>query len=178
MSRINNLNIANDVQAVGGLRQLAQKDKEQAIKALAREFEAMMLRQLLKSSREVSWDDGFGEGMPGTGSMESYREWRDEQMAQNLSAQGSMGFADMLVKQLMPQPQPPQPKRVLLTMKGAQKTMVEVAQQVPKSTQSSGWWRVPEQADVTIPTVPMSEVAVPTTAEALLLHNMLQGKLK
>jgi flagellar protein FlgJ len=176
MSRINNLNIANDVQAVGGLRQVAQKDKEQAIKALAREFEAMMLKQLLKSSREVSWDDGFGEGMPGTGSMEIYREWRDEQMAQNLSAQGLMGFADMLVKQLMPQP--PQPKCVLPTMEGAKKTMVEVAQQVPKSTQSSGSWRIPEQADVTIPTVPMSEVAVPTTAEALLLHNMLQGKLK
>ncbi len=172
MSNVANINVANDVGAVGGLRKLANQDKEQALRAVAKQFEAIMMQQMLKTSRETSFDDGFGEGEAGTGSMDSYREWRDEQLAQNLSSKGSLGLADMLVKQLLPKDKT-QPKTAmdgLLTEKPVAKTYSGVS--------STGWWKAPATADVALPKQATADVALPSTQDALLLHNLLQAKAK
>jgi len=172
MSNIANINVANDVGAVGGLRQIASQDKEKALRAVAKQFEAIMMQQMLKTSRETTWDDGFGEGEPGTGSMDSYREWRDEQLAQNLSSKGSLGLADMLVKQLLPKDKS-QPKTAmdgLLTEKPVARTY--------SGNSSTGWWKTPLAADVVPPKQTTTEVGLPSTQDALLLHNLLQARTK
>ncbi len=172
MSQITNINVANDVSAVRSLRQVAKQDKEQALRAVAKQFEAIMMQQMLKTSRETSWDDGFGEGEPGTGSMDSYREWRDEQLAQSLSAKGSLGLADMLVNQLLPKDKT-QPKTAmdgLLAEKPLAKTYSGVS--------STGWWKVPATTAVDVPKQTSAEVALPSTQDALLLHSLLQARAK
>ncbi|MCH9743150.1 MAG: rod-binding protein [Proteobacteria bacterium] len=170
-----NINIANDVGAVNGLRQVARKDKETALREVAKQFEAIMMQQMLKSSRETTWDDGFSEDMPGGGSMDSYREWRDDQFAQTLSAKGSLGLADMLVKQLMPKNKATSNQQITETSLPANET-----KQTPtvSSASNAGWWRVPAAAEVVAPKVTNEEVALPSTEEALLLHNLLQGRIK
>lgn len=173
MSNIANINVANDVGAVGGLRQIASQDKEKALRAVAKQFEAIMMQQMLKTSRETSWDDGFGEGEPGTGSMDSYREWRDEQLAQNLSAKGSLGLADMLVKQLLPQDKS-RPKTAL----DALTTESQQPSDKPARAASTGWWKTPIVANVDVPKQTETAVGLPSTQDALLLHNMLQARVK
>lgn len=163
------INVANDVQAVGGLRRIAKEDKEQALRTVAKQFEAMMLQQLLKSSRETSWDDGFGQGMPGAGAMDNYREWRDEQLAQNLSTKGSLGFADMLVKQLMPKDK---------SVAAAASANVKETDPLPikRTMPNNVDWHLPSNG--MIPKDKVDGVALPSTEDALLLRNMLQGRHK
>lgn len=170
-----NINIANDVGAVNGLRQVARKDKETALREVAKQFEAIMMQQMLKSSRETTWDDGFSEDMPGAGSMDSYREWRDDQFAQTLSAKGSLGLADMLVKQLLPKNKAANP---LTTEKGVSAEVIPAQKQPVARNDSAGWWRVPAAAEVSVPKAVNEEVSLPSTEEALLLHNLLQGRIK
>lgn len=170
-----NINIANDVGAVNGLRQVALKDKETALREVAKQFEAIMMQQMLKSSRETTWDDGFSEDMPGAGSMDSYREWRDDQFAQTLSAKGSLGLADMLVKQLLPKNKEANP---LTTEKDVSAEVIPAQKQAVARNDSAGWWRVPAAAEVSVPKAVNEEVSLPSTEEALLLHNLLQGRIK
>ncbi len=176
MSATANIQVANDVGAVNGLRRVAQQDKTEALKAVAKQFEAIMMQQLLKSSRETSWDDGFGEDVPGAGSMDTYREWRDDQLAQTLSAKGTMGFADMLVKQLSPAINNNAKLGIASDITDEAKPKEALPRTHSSSSNMSGWWKVPA-AD--IPAVPQSssEVGLPSTEEALLLRNLLQGKI-
>lgn len=176
MSQVSNIQVANDVGAVNGLRRVAQQDKTEALKAVAKQFEAIMMQQLLKSSRETSWDDGFGEDVPGVGSMDTYREWRDDQLAQTLSAKGSMGFADMLVKQLSPAINNNAKYGIASDLKDEGAVNKPIARTHSSTSNMGGWWKVPA-AD--IPEVPKStsEVSLPSTEETLLLRNLLQGKV-
>lgn len=176
MNTISNIHVANDVGAVNGLRRVAQQDKTEALKAVAKQFEAIMLQQLLKSSRETSWDDGFGEDVPGVGSMDAYREWRDDQLAQALSAKGSMGFADMLVKQLSPAINNNAKYGIASDVITEGAVNKPIARTHSSTGNMGGWWKVPA-AD--IPELPKatSEVGLPSTRETLLLRNLLQGKI-
>jgi flagellar protein FlgJ len=175
-STVANITVANDVGAVGGLRKIATQDKEQALRAVAKQFEAIMMQQMLKTSRETSFDDGFGEGEPGTGSMDSYREWRDEQLAQTLSAKGSLGLADMLVKQLLPKDNKVALNTDTDTEVAAVKTPLVRTQIASAST---GWWKKPISVDEHLqPKQTQEGVALPSTQEVLLLHNLLQARVK
>lgn len=170
MSQVTNINVANDVGAVNGLRKMAQQDKEQALRAVAKQFEAIMMQQMLKTSRETSFDDGFSDGE--SSSMDSYREWRDEQLAQNLSTKGSLGLADMLVKQLLPKDK--HSPRTSLDALNKESQL----ESIPSSHFSTGWWKSPTVADVTPPVDSVADVALPSTQDALLLHNLLQARAK
>ncbi len=175
---IANINVANDVGAVGGLRKMASEDKAQALRAVAKQFEAIMMQQMLKTSRETTWDDGFGDGEDGagSGSMDSYREWRDEQLAQTLSTKGSLGLADMLVKQLLPQD-----KQIPSTAADNGDTNSPmVRKQFNVNAVTSGWWKMPASNDMESirPRPEVVEVALPSTEEVLLLHNLLQARAK
>ena len=176
MSATANIQVANDVGAVNGLRRVAQQDKTEALKAVAKQFEAIMLQQLLKSSRETSWDDGFGEDVPGVGSMDTYREWRDDQLAQTLSTKGSMGFADMLVKQLAPAINNNAKYGIASDIKDEAAANKPIARTHSSTANMGGWWKVPAAE---IPEVPKSssEVGLPSTEETLLLRSLLQGKI-
>lgn len=174
MNSLPDINVANDVGAVRGLRTLARDDQEKALRAVAKQFEAMFLQQMLKVSRETRWDDGFAEGEPGAGAMDSYREWRDDQMAQTLSAKGSLGLADMLVKQLMPrttageQPSASVPAAV---------TKSPVAGLLAAAPRSPVWQSAPQSSPY-LPAHASEEVPQPSTADVLMLHNLLKGRVK
>lgn len=85
-----------DVQALGALKGGLRRDDPQALKATAREFEALLLQMMLKSMRATA---------PLTGPFESdqtrfYQELLDAQLARVVAAQGGLGLAAVLERQL------------------------------------------------------------------------------
>lgn len=88
--------LALDAQSVDKLRLQARQDPEQAIKAVARQFESLFLGILLKNMREASPEDGLLDSEQG----KLYTQMLDQQLAQKLSSGKGMGLADMLIKQL------------------------------------------------------------------------------
>lgn len=85
-----------DTQSLGRLRSDLRKDDPQALKAAARQFEAVFLQMVLKSMRTT---------VPQTGIFDSdqtrfYQELLDSQLAQVMSAKGGLGLAAVIERQL------------------------------------------------------------------------------
>lgn len=87
-----------DIHALNNLKQQAREDQRAALKPVAEQFEALFVEQIFKESRKVQLDDGWLDGNQG----EFYKDWHDKQLAQTLSAKGTLGFADKIVEQLAP----------------------------------------------------------------------------
>ncbi|WP_322785933.1 rod-binding protein [Hydrogenovibrio kuenenii] len=51
-----------------------------------------------KKANKVKFDNGWLDGKQ----MDFYKDWYNQQLAQDLSSKGSLGLADMIVKQLTP----------------------------------------------------------------------------
>jgi len=90
-------NYAN-MQGLEGLKQQAREDQRSALKPVAEQFEALFVQQVFKEARKVSFDDGWLDGNQG----DFYKDWHDKQLAQDLAAKGTLGFADTIVEQLLP----------------------------------------------------------------------------
>lgn len=91
--------LATDVQGVQALRAKAAANDPEALRAAAKQFEAMLVQTLLKTMRETRFtteDDPFAP----SDSLKLYQELLDQQWAQRISAQRGMGFADMMLRQL------------------------------------------------------------------------------
>ncbi|MDX1795491.1 MAG: rod-binding protein [Hydrogenovibrio sp.] len=80
------------------LKQKAREDAQSALKPVAEQFEALFVSKILKEADKVKFDDGWLDGDQG----KFYKDWYNQQMAQTVSAKGSLGLADMIVKQLSP----------------------------------------------------------------------------
>lgn len=80
------------------LRNQARDDQKSALRPVAEQFESMFLSQILKQSREVSFDDKFMDGE----NADFYKDWYDQQLAQDLGSKGSLGLADKIVEELSP----------------------------------------------------------------------------
>lgn len=91
--------LVTDVQALNGLKQTAKKDQAEALRPVAEQFEALFINQIMKEARKVKLDDGWLDG----GQSDFYKQWYDQQLSQVLSTKGSLGLADLIVKQLSPQ---------------------------------------------------------------------------
>jgi|GEM_PF-1816033 flagellar protein FlgJ len=76
----------------------AKKNQQAALKPVAQQFEALFLSQILKEASKVKFDNGWLDG----GQADFYKDWYNQQIAQELSTKGSLGLADMIVKQLAP----------------------------------------------------------------------------
>ena len=93
----------HDLSSLNDLRSLAKKDEKQAIHQAAKQFEAVFMNMLLSSMRKAN--KGFEQDNPlNTNSTEFFREMHDQQLATELSNQGTLGLADLMVKQLTPDP--------------------------------------------------------------------------
>jgi len=90
--------LVTDVQALNGLKQTAKKDQAAALRPVAEQFEALFIHQIMKEARKVQLDDGWLDG----GQSDFYKDWHDKQLSQTLSSKGSLGLADLIVKQLSP----------------------------------------------------------------------------
>ncbi|MBE0494049.1 MAG: rod-binding protein [Thiomicrospira sp.] len=88
--------IYTNVGALNDLKRQAREDQQSVLRPIAQQFEAMFLEQILKNSRSVKLDDGWLDGSQA----DSYLDMYDKQLAQDMSAKGSLGFADQIVEQL------------------------------------------------------------------------------
>lgn len=68
----------------------------ETLRAVARQFEALLMQQVLKSARAA----GLGDDLAGGPGADTYKDLFDQQMAQQLSAGRGLGIADQLVRQL------------------------------------------------------------------------------
>lgn len=85
-----------DNTSLNKLKLQSKMDSKGALKAVAAEFESIFMKMMLKSMRDAS----FGNPLFDSDSAKFYRDMSDDQLALNLSKQGGLGLADMMVKQL------------------------------------------------------------------------------
>lgn len=87
-----------DPRGIDGLKRdvRAGDDSPETIRAVAKQFESLFARMLIKSMRETS----FGDGLMDSEQSEFYRDMFDQQLAVELSEGKGLGLADMLVRQL------------------------------------------------------------------------------
>ncbi len=93
---VNSQHFVLDPKSSGDLRAKLQQDPKAGLQQAARQFEGMLLQMMLKSMRDATPQDGLLDSDQSrffTGIM-------DQQLAQNLSAQGKMGFAKLIEQQL------------------------------------------------------------------------------
>ena len=82
-------------QELGALRRGARENSPEALKAVAKQFEALFINMLLKNSRASA----LADDVLGGDKNNIYNDMHDQQMAQQLAQRG-IGIADMLVRQL------------------------------------------------------------------------------
>lgn len=92
-----------DFQGLTALKAGAREQSPEALKAVAKQFEALFLQMMLKSMREASEGDPLFDGEHTA----LYRDMYDKQLSLDLSEKG-IGLAEVLVRQL--QVQAGQPK--------------------------------------------------------------------
>ena len=79
------------------------KDSPAKIQDSARQFEALLIAQLMKSMRD---SEGGWMGTDGDDASASAMEYGQEMFAQSLSANGGLGLAQLVAKGLLPPPKP------------------------------------------------------------------------
>ena len=92
---------AFDPRAVAALRRAARgEDQPGAIRSAARQFEALMLQQLLKAMRATVPENGLFD----TSARKLWQELSDQQLASDLAQSGGVGLAELLARQWLPKP--------------------------------------------------------------------------
>ena len=85
-----------DLKATAELRSKLKQDPQNGLKQAAQQFEGMLLQMMLKSMRDASPQDGLMDN----DQSRYFTSILDQQMAQDLSAQGRLGFAKLIEQQL------------------------------------------------------------------------------
>lgn len=98
MLNVQAADVYTDFNALAGLKAEAKKDSPEALKAVAKQFEALFLNNILKSMRSGKLSDGILDSQQS----DSYNEMYDQQLAVHLSGDPGVGLADLIVKQLSP----------------------------------------------------------------------------
>lgn len=79
--------------------------EEQQVRAVAKEFEAVMVGQMFKAMRSSS-SPGL---LDGGSAMRTYREMLDDEMSREMARGRGLGLADALVRELLKSPTPHPP---------------------------------------------------------------------
>jgi flagellar protein FlgJ len=87
-----------DPKGLTELRTSARANDPAALKEVAKQFESLFTKMLLKSMREAN--SNFGDSMLSSDQTEFYEGMFDDQLAVQLSQGKGLGLADMLVRQL------------------------------------------------------------------------------
>lgn len=99
MNRLSDIQdvLAVDAQGVDKLRQQVRREPDQALRAVAQQFESLFMSMLLKSMRDATPKEGLFDSEE----TRFYTSMLDQQLVQQLSVRGrGMGLADIMVKQL------------------------------------------------------------------------------
>lgn len=87
--------LAFDSKSLDGLKQSSKDNSPEALKAAAKQFEALFMNMMLKSMRQAGGQDGPFDNEQS----KMYTSMLDQQLSQNMANRG-MGLADALVRQL------------------------------------------------------------------------------
>jgi len=88
-------NVAFDANGLNGLKNAAKENSPEAIKGVAKQFEAIFMNMMLKSMRDASLQDNpFDNEQSRT-----FTSMLDQQLSSNLASKG-LGLADVLARQL------------------------------------------------------------------------------
>jgi flagellar protein FlgJ len=89
--------LAIDSKNLESLKTAARQNSPEAVKAAAKQFEALFLNMMMKSMRDATPQDGMFDNSQ----TKLYTSMLDQQISQSLASRG-VGLADMLVRQLSP----------------------------------------------------------------------------
>jgi len=96
----NRSSVFTDIHSLNHIRETAIVDRRAAIKSAAKEFEAFFMNMMLKSMRQAS--DAMGEDSMFSSPQEKmFIGMLDEQMSVELSQQGNLGIADLMVRDIL-----------------------------------------------------------------------------
>ena len=93
---ISNPSIYTDLQSLTKLRAQAQQNSPEALRAVAKQFEGLLMQMMLKSMRDAS----PGDGLMDSEQSDFYQGMFDQQISLTLSQGGGLGLANMLIKHL------------------------------------------------------------------------------
>jgi flagellar protein FlgJ len=85
-----------DPKSTADLRAKLKQDPQAGLKQAAQQFEGLLLQMMLKSMRDASPQDGLLD----SDQSRFFSSIMDQQLAQNLSSQGKLGFAKLIEQQL------------------------------------------------------------------------------
>jgi peptidoglycan hydrolase FlgJ len=91
---------ANDIQGLDTLRRAAQSGDKGALEEAAKQFEGIFLQMMLKSMRKAQDVLSDQDNPFNSEQVKFYRDMHDQQLANDLATNGSVGLADIIVKQL------------------------------------------------------------------------------
>ena len=96
------LNLAADlpIEQLAGNPNVSEAGK---LAEVTRQFEAVLLRQILGDAQKNLFASGIHPGSVTSG---VYRDLVTDQLADNISRSGGVGLADSLLRQLQPEPPP------------------------------------------------------------------------
>lgn len=88
-----------DLSSLNAIRDLGREDKDKALGEIAKQFESMMVRMMMKSMRSAN--EVFAEGnFLSSNEGDMYQDMFDDQMALTLSQGRGFGVAEVMVRQL------------------------------------------------------------------------------
>jgi flagellar protein FlgJ len=96
MLKASNTDVYTDLNGLAQLKTAARKNSPEAVKAAAKQFEAIFVGNVLKSMRDAKLADGISDN----DQSKFYKEMYDQQLAVHLSGKPGVGLADLIVKQL------------------------------------------------------------------------------
>lgn len=101
MQKLSNSSHFMDIGGLDSLRARALKDDKAALKEVAQQFEGIFVQMLMKSMRSAN--AVFESDSPMNSEYTKfYEQMHDQQMSINLSEEGMLGLADMMMQQLSP----------------------------------------------------------------------------
>ncbi|CAD5358469.1 muramidase [Enterobacter cancerogenus] len=87
---------AFDSRSLDDLRRTVKDDPQAGLKSVARQMEGLFVQMMLKSMRDASYRDGLFNSQQ----TEMFTALHDQQLSQQLAADGRLGLADMMVRQM------------------------------------------------------------------------------
>lgn len=82
---------------LGSLSESPKAENEASIRDAAKQFEALLLKQMFRELRSSSLGDSASNAS------KAYREIADEQMAEHLANSGAFGFGKVMAEQMLAQ---------------------------------------------------------------------------
>jgi flagellar protein FlgJ len=90
----------HDMSSINTLRSAAKGNDPEALKEAAHQFEAIFVQMLLKSMRKAQDAIADKDSPFNSQQVKFYRDMHDQQLATDLASSGSLGLADIIVRQL------------------------------------------------------------------------------